>query len=206
MLEATTQWRNAFKILRKFSINNWIPSQTIKWSSIIQVKDMQICSNFTSHPCILPQKDAGGYYQLRKMKVKCQTLCNPMDCPGSPVHGIFQARVLEWGATAFSRGSSWPRDRTQVSCIASRSFTVRAIREVERWNNKEGNRAPKNKRSIKRMPYKTKMVRIIPNMIMGTSRIDDLTWGWFYLPGDIWQCLEIIYSDEWGSGEAATVI
>ena len=40
------------------------------------------------------------------------TLCNPMDCslPGSSVHGIFQARVLEWGATSFSRRSSRPRD------------------------------------------------------------------------------------------------
>ena len=50
---------------------------------------------------------------------------DPMDCslPGSSVHGIFQARVLEWGAIAFSRRSSWPRDQTQVSCIAGRGFT-----------------------------------------------------------------------------------
>ena len=42
----------------------------------------------------------------------CLTLCDPMDCslPGSSVHGIFQAIVLEWGAVAFSRGSSQPRD------------------------------------------------------------------------------------------------
>ena len=141
MLEARTQWRNAFKILRKFSSNNWISSQTIKWSSVIQVKDMQICSNFTSPPWILPQKDAGGYYQLRKMKVKCPTLCDPMDCPGSSIHGIFQARVLQWVAISLSRGFSWPRDRTQVSHVAGRSFTVRAIREVERLKNKEGNGA-----------------------------------------------------------------
>ena len=44
-------------------------------------------------------------------------LCDPMDCspPGSSVHGILQARILEWVATLFSRGSSWP-DWTQVSC------------------------------------------------------------------------------------------
>ena len=49
----------------------------------------------------------------------CPTLCNPMDCslPGSSVHGIFQARVLEWGAISFSRVSSWTRDQTQVSRI-----------------------------------------------------------------------------------------
>ena len=42
----------------------------------------------------------------------CPTLCNPMDCslPGSSVHGIFQARILEWVAIPFSRGSSGPRD------------------------------------------------------------------------------------------------
>ena len=44
---------------------------------------------------------------------------NPMGCspPGSSVHGISQARILEWVAISFSRGSSWPRDWTQVSCI-----------------------------------------------------------------------------------------
>ena len=49
----------------------------------------------------------------------CPTPCNPMDCslPGSPVHGILQARILEEVAMPFSRGSSQPRDRTQVSCI-----------------------------------------------------------------------------------------
>ena len=49
---------------------------------------------------------------------------DPMDCssPGSSIHGIFQARVLEWVAVSFSRGSSPPRDRTQVSHIAIRCF------------------------------------------------------------------------------------
>ena len=50
----------------------------------------------------------------------CLTLCNPLDCslPGSSVHGIPQARVLECVAILFSRGSSRTRDQTQVSCIA----------------------------------------------------------------------------------------
>ena len=50
----------------------------------------------------------------------CLTLCNPMDCslPGSSVHGILQARILEWVAISFSRGSSWPRDWTHVSCVS----------------------------------------------------------------------------------------
>ena len=54
----------------------------------------------------------------------CPILCNSMDCspPGSSVRGILQARVLEWGAMPVSRGSSWPRDRPLVSCIAVRLF------------------------------------------------------------------------------------
>ena len=56
----------------------------------------------------------------------CLTLCDPMDgsLSGSTVHGILQARVLERAAIPFSRESSQPRDRTQVSCIAGRRFTV----------------------------------------------------------------------------------
>ena len=62
----------------------------------------------------------------------CLTLCDPMDCgpPGSSIHRIFQARVLEWVAISFSRGSSQPRDWTQVPCILGRRFTVWATREV----------------------------------------------------------------------------
>ena len=59
----------------------------------------------------------------------CPTLCNPMDYspPGSLVHGIFQARILEWVAMPFSRGSSWPRDQTHISwisCFAGRFFAI----------------------------------------------------------------------------------
>ena len=56
----------------------------------------------------------------------CLTLCDPMDCspPGSSVHGISQARILEWFVIPFSRGSSPPRDQTCVSCIADGFFTT----------------------------------------------------------------------------------
>ena len=66
----------------------------------------------------------------------CMTLCDPMDCSlsGSSVHGIFQARVLEWVAIAFSRGSSQLRDWTQVSCIAGRHFTIWATKEVLKFH------------------------------------------------------------------------
>ena len=60
----------------------------------------------------------------------CLTLCDPMDCslPSSSVHGILQARILEWVAIPFSRESSWPRERTQVSWIVGIFFTVWATR------------------------------------------------------------------------------
>ena len=72
-----------------------------------------------------------GSLDNRKVKVKvllaqsCLTLCNPMECSplGSSVHGILQARILEWVAMPSSRGSSQPRDRTQVSYIAGRFLT-----------------------------------------------------------------------------------
>ena len=59
------------------------------------------------------------------------TLCHPMDSsqPSSSVHGIFQARILEWVAISFSRRSCQPRDRTRVSRIVGRRFTVWATRE-----------------------------------------------------------------------------
>ena len=60
-------------------------------------------------------------------------VCNPMDCslPGSSVHGILQARILEWIAIPFSRGSSQPRDQTRVSRIAGRFFTFWATKESQ---------------------------------------------------------------------------
>ena len=60
--------------------------------------------------------------------------CNLMDFspPGSSVHGILQARILEWVAISFSRRSSQPRDRTWVSCITGRCFTNCATREYLR--------------------------------------------------------------------------
>ena len=56
----------------------------------------------------------------------CLTLCDAMDCspPDSKVHGILQARILEWVAFPFFRGSSQPRDQTQVSCITDRFSTT----------------------------------------------------------------------------------
>ena len=55
-----------------------------------------------------------------KVAQSCPTLCNPMDYT---VHEILQARILEWVVFPFSRGSSQPRDQTQVSCFTGELFT-----------------------------------------------------------------------------------
>ena len=67
-----------------------------------------------------------------------QTLYNLMDCSlsGSSVHGIFQARILEWVAISFSRRSFWPRDWTRVFRIVGRCFTVWATMEVLKGETK----------------------------------------------------------------------
>ena len=88
--------------------------------------------------CHYPQVKWANFYTLipwnSKVAQSCLTLCHPMDCslPGSSVHGIFQARILEWLAISFSRESSWPRDRTWVSRIAGRRFNLWATREAPR--------------------------------------------------------------------------
>ena len=63
----------------------------------------------------------------------CPILREPLDCslPGSSVHGILQARILEWVAISSSSRSSWHRDETQVFYIAGRFHTIRATREVQ---------------------------------------------------------------------------
>ena len=83
---------------------------------------------FTSEPPRMPLKES-------EVAQLCPTFCDPMDCclPGSSVHGIFQTRILEWGAIAFSRRSSRPRDRTGLSRIVGRGFTVWATWEVPRY-------------------------------------------------------------------------
>ena len=71
-------------------------------------------------------------FSVRETEVaqSCPTLCDPMDYT---VHGILQARILEWVAFPFSRGSSQPRDPTQVSSIVGGFFTSWAIREAQEY-------------------------------------------------------------------------
>ena len=108
-------------------------------------KSLQSCPTVRPHrrqPTRLPcpwdspgkNTGVGCHFLLQCMKVKNEsevtqsfpTLSDPMDCslPGSSIPGIFQARVLEWVAISFSRGSSWPRDRTWVSRIVGGCFIL----------------------------------------------------------------------------------
>ena len=66
-------------------------------------------------------------------------LCELMDCslPGSSVHGILQARILEWVAIPFSMGSSRPRDRTRSPALQADSFTTRKALGILKLNNKK---------------------------------------------------------------------
>ena len=67
----------------------------------------------------------------------CPTLCNPMDCspPGSSVHEVFQARILEWVAISFSRGSSQPRDWNCVSWVSCIGSSLPLAPSEESYNN-----------------------------------------------------------------------
>ena len=99
-------------VARCFDNQIWISLWGI--ASVHQGKFMRLFSNHKTGltACVLTQS--------------CPTLCDPMDCspPGSFVHGILQARILEWVAMPFSRGSSQSRDRT---CVSYLSYVGRRI-------------------------------------------------------------------------------
>ena len=83
----------------------------------------------------------GGSHLCWAQSLSHVRLCNLMDCslPGSSVHGIFQARILEWVVISFSGGSSPPRDRTRVSCTAGR-FSYHCVTWEVGGNISEGNK------------------------------------------------------------------
>ena len=81
---------------------------------------------------LIPRSRNAGSNDKTLVAQRCPTLCDPMDCKPTrfPVHGILQARILEWVAILSSRGSSEPRDQTQLSHIAGSFFTIWATREA----------------------------------------------------------------------------
>ena len=103
-------------------MNLWVAAREL--SAELQLEDRGTLFN----PFILNLDVASGCC-LSRIEMKWLSrvrLCNPMDCspPGSSVHGIFKARVLEWVTISIYRGYSPPRYRTQVSHIVGRHFTV----------------------------------------------------------------------------------
>ena len=103
-------------------------SDHIFWPMILKFfYDMWNISTF-----IWVNKHNSSFYRVCVLVAQsCLTLCNPMDCslPGSSVHGILQAKILEPVAISDSRGSSRLRDRTWVFCIAGRLFTPEPSRK-----------------------------------------------------------------------------
>ena len=108
------------KVIILIKIKYWL----VKFEKLTcYVLVIQLLWNSTTKMSPLDYKYTSEWSEVAQ---SCPTLCSPMDSspPGSSVHGIFQARILEWVAISFSRGSCWPRDWTRVSCIAGGCFTL----------------------------------------------------------------------------------
>ena len=114
------------------SFNRWRDPQSV---SALRVPLLNCQGLYRVRLCLI----GAPYWTQKRFCLVCSTLkwkvlvsqlsvilCDPMDYspPSSSVHGVLQARILTWVAMPSSGGSSWPRDQTQVSCIAGRFFTV----------------------------------------------------------------------------------
>ena len=97
-------------------------------STVWIIKMLNICPQYNVHLfiyCNIVVIYSEQQYACKNVCLvaqSCPTLCDPL--PGFSVHGIFQARILEWIAISSSRGSSWPRDWIWVSCMTGRFFTI----------------------------------------------------------------------------------
>ena len=114
---------NEVKIVNKIDNYIWVTQLQIKSQLILSVVAcgfiFSLLIQFPKHFLSPPLPFVSFFLCVcTKSLQSCPTLCHPMDCspPGSFVHGILQARILEWVAMPSSRGSSRPRDRTCVSC------------------------------------------------------------------------------------------
>ena len=108
-------------------------SEKWKWSCSVVSNSLQphrLQPTKLLHPCDFPGKrlGVGCHCLLQKVAQSCPILYNPMDYT---LHGILQGRILEWVDFPFSRGSSQPRDQTQVSHIAGGFLTSWATREAQ---------------------------------------------------------------------------
>ena len=109
---------------RRCGFNPWLREILWRWTW----QSTSVCFPVQSHG----KRSLVGYSPLSLKSVGCDLAllsnysmhCSP---PGSSVHGIVQASILEWVAISFSRWSSWSRDQTRISCIASGFFTTEPL-------------------------------------------------------------------------------
>ena len=138
MLKPLTVWitTNCGKFLKRWEYQTTL---SVSWETCVWVKEQQLESDMEQQtssklrkeydkavylsPCLLNLHAEWKWKLFSRVQ-----LCNPMDYT---VHGILLARILEWVAIPFSRGSSQPRDQTQVSCITGGFFTSWAIRKSQ---------------------------------------------------------------------------
>ena len=114
-----------------FPLSGTSTENSTLWRPVTASLRAEVSGSFISH-CVI---SIPAFFVWKSSEVKgkvaqsCLTLCDPLDCslPVSSVHGILQARTLEWVAVPFSRGSSQPRDRTQISRVAGGFFTAERI-------------------------------------------------------------------------------
>ena len=99
--------------------------------TLAENRTLEICLKTQFYCFLISDNNMESCRSESEVAQSCPTL-RPMDSspPSSSVHGILQAKILEWVAISFSRGSSWPRDRTQVSHIAGRRFNLCTTREA----------------------------------------------------------------------------
>ena len=116
--------RNEHRVLKKY-LHMHVQCNTIHSSQ--EAEATKICSSIDEWIICIQWN-----ITVLSLAQSCLTLCNPLDYspPGSSIHGNFQARILEWVAILFSRGSSQPRDKIQVSHIVGRFITIWATREA----------------------------------------------------------------------------
>ena len=115
--------------------DDWLVTVKVRWKAGMKkwVGTGVSCTQMTSlQPAMTSSSSASCTSSFPKSEVLVTQSCLTLSPPGSSVHGVFQARVLEWVAVPFSRGSSRPRDWTWVSCIAGKFFTIWAIRETDK--------------------------------------------------------------------------
>ena len=142
MLKPLTVWitTKCREFLQRWEYQTMLP---VSRETCMQVKKQQLEPDMEqlTHSKVGKKYDEAVYCHLAyltyiqsrsEVAQSCPTLCDPMDysLQGFSIHGVFQARVLEWVTISFSLGSSWPRDQIQVSRIVGRHFTIWATREA----------------------------------------------------------------------------